>query len=115
MQAFVLPRFRVVHGSEIAFGPGKARLLALVAETGSIGEAARRMDMSYMRAWSLCRTMNRAFSSPLIETVRGGNDRGGAQLTATGRRVLELYHRMEQKGLKVVQTDWRRLQKLLRE
>ena len=108
------PRFRITRGKEIAFGPGKAELLALVAETGSIGEAASRMDMSYMRAWSLVQTMNTCFKEPVIEAVRGGHERGGAELTETGRRVLELYQQMETDGLKAVQADWRALQKLLR-
>jgi molybdate transport system regulatory protein len=108
------PRFRINCGKEIAFGPGKAELLALVAETGSIGEAASRMDMSYMRAWSLVQTMNTCFKEPVIATVRGGHERGGAELTETGRRVLELYQQMEADGLKAVQVQWRELQKLLR-
>jgi molybdate transport system regulatory protein len=102
-----------MRGKKIAFGPGKVDLLRLVAETGSIGEAARRMDMSYMRAWSLIQTMNDCFKQPLIKAVRGGNERGGAELTATGRRALELYQQMEAVGLKSVQTNWRPLQKLL--
>jgi len=56
-QIFLSPRFRVTCGKEIAFGPGKAGLLALIEETGSINQAAKRMSMSYMRAWSLIRTM----------------------------------------------------------
>ncbi len=107
------PRFRILREKEIAFGPGKAELLRLVAETGSIGEAAKRMDMSYMRAWSLIQTMNACFKEPLIAAVRGGHERGGAELTATGQRVLKLYRQMEAKGLKAVQADWQALQKLL--
>src|SRR5271156_656841 len=61
------PRFRVMRGREIAFGPGKAELLQLVAETGSIRKAASRMNMSYMRAWSLIQTMNACFKQPVIE------------------------------------------------
>ena len=34
-------------------GPGKADLLTHVAETGSLSESARRMKMSYMKAWLL--------------------------------------------------------------
>lgn len=109
----LLPRFRVVVGKDVAFGPGKAELLALVAETGSIGEAAKRMEMSYMRAWSLIQMMNEHFTEPLIEAVRGGHKRGGAELTDTGRRVLDLYQRMEQASLKAAQADWRNFQKLL--
>jgi molybdate transport system regulatory protein len=109
----VLPRFRVMRGKEIAFGPGKMALLELVAETGSIGKAAKRMEMSYMRAWSLIQTMNACFKEPVIAAVRGGHERGGAGLTATGQRVLKLYRQMEADGRKAVQADWRALQKLL--
>ena len=109
----LLPRFRVMRGKEIAFGPGKMELLELVAETGSISEAAKRMEMSYMRAWSLIQTMNACFKEPVIEAVRGGHERGGAELTATGQRVLKLYRQMETDGRKAVQTDWQALQKLL--
>lgn len=49
----LLPRFRVMRGKEIAFGPGKMALLEIVAKTGLITEAAKRIEMSYMRAWSL--------------------------------------------------------------
>jgi len=108
------PRFRIQCGSEIAFGPGKAELLELIAETGSIGEAAKRMDMSYMRAWSLVQAMNDCFRNPVVTTIRGGNKRGGADLTATGQQVLVAYWRMEENSLKAAKPDWLLLQKLLR-
>lgn len=108
------PRFRLLRGKKIAFGPGKADLLRLVGETGSISEAAKRMDMSYMRAWSLIQTMNACFKEPVIAAVRGGQSRGGATATATGRRVLALYQKMSADSLKAVAADWQALQKLLR-
>lgn len=101
-------------GRQIALGPGKAELLELVARTGSITESARRMNMSYMRAWSLIQTMNDCFKSPVLETARGGNQRGGAELTETGRRVLRLYRQMENDGCKAAENGWRALQKSLR-
>ena len=107
------PRFRILCGEKIAFGPGKADLLELISQTGSIGEAAARMEMSYMRAWSLVRDMNKCFKQPVVESARGGREHGGAELTVTGRRVLELYRRMESVSLKTVQPDWRTLQRLL--
>ena len=108
------PRFRALRGKEIAFGPGKADLLQFVAETGSIGKAAARMNMSYMRAWSLIQTMNSCFKQPVIATLRGGPERGGAELTETGRRVLKSYRQMEVAGRTAAQTGWRVLQKLMR-
>src|SRR6059058_2561071 len=89
------PRMRVLRGEEIALGPGKVDLLALVGQTGSIREAAERMGMSYMRAWKLIKTMNACFKKPLVEAVRGGRAHGGATLTETGRKALELYQQME--------------------
>jgi molybdate transport system regulatory protein len=114
-QASLVPRLRIVSGRDIAFGPGKAELLALVAETGSIGGAAKRMNMSYMRAWSLIQTMNACFKRPVIRTARGGRERGGAKLTETGQRVLALYQQIEKAALRAVGTDWRTLRRLLRD
>ena len=94
----VHPRFRIVCGREIAFGPGKADLLELILETGSIGKAASRMKMSYMRAWSLVQTMNRCFKKPLILATHGGDGGGGAELTKTGLQILALYRQLETKS-----------------
>lgn len=114
-RAFSLrPRFRIIRGPDIAFGPGKADLLAQIARTGSINQAAKKMGMSYMRAWSLVRTMNRNFNEPLVLAAHGGSHGGGAVLTPTGRRLLALYRRMEKHSLTVVQPAWRALRKLLR-
>jgi molybdate transport system regulatory protein len=110
----LVPRLRIVTGKTVAFGPGKAELLARVGETGSIGRAAKRMGMSYMRAWSLIQTMNACFKQPVIRAARGGQAHGGAQLTETGRRVLARYQHLERTTLKAAQPDWRKLQKLLR-
>jgi molybdate transport system regulatory protein len=96
--AAVHPRFRIECGKEIAFGPGKADLLELIGETGSIGKAASRMKMSYMRAWTLVQTMNRCFKQPLVLATHGGEGGGGAALTKAGRRMLELYRQLETKA-----------------
>ncbi len=109
----VHPRLRVVVGDEIALGPGKVELLALVKETGSIGKAAKRMGMSYMRAWSLIQTMNRCFREPLVTAVHGGKGGGGADLTEAGRRALDLYRRMERASLQALAPSWKQMRRLL--
>jgi molybdate transport system regulatory protein len=109
------PRFRILSGTEIALGPGKADLLEAVQKTGSITEAAAQLGMSYMRAWTLIRTMNRCFQEPLVMAVRGGTrGGGGAKLSEAGRQALTLYRRMESKCVSIVQPDWRKFQKLLK-
>jgi molybdate transport system regulatory protein len=108
------PRFRIVCGKEIAFGPGKAELLALIGHTGSINRAAKRMGMSYMRAWSLVQTMNRCFKKPLVLAAHGGAGGGGAELTETGRQVARLYQQMEQSSLRATAARWKQLRRRLR-
>ncbi len=107
------PRLRVISGESIALGPGKVDLLGLVGKTGSIREAADRMGMSYMRAWTLIRTMNACFKEPLVEAVRGGAEHGGAKLTETGRKALGLYHAMEEDCRRATKLRWKELKGLL--
>jgi molybdate transport system regulatory protein len=108
------PRLRVRVGGDIALGPGKVELLQLVQQTGSITEAAKTMEISYMRAWTLIRTMNRCFRKPLVIATRGGNKGGGgASLTETGQKALALYEQMNARCIEINQPDWRKLQKLL--
>lgn len=88
-------RLRVLYGSEIAIGPGKADLLDAIARTGSIAAAGRMLRMSYRRAWLLVDTMNRCFREPLVEAVKGGPHGGGARVTALGIEVLAAYRTLE--------------------
>ena len=108
------PRLRIVRDDDtIVLGPGKADLLDAIARTGSIRAAADELKMSYMRAWTLVKTMNAAFRSPLVEKERGGSDQGGAQLTARGRAVLKLYRAMEKKATKSTEELWKQMKKQL--
>jgi molybdate transport system regulatory protein len=92
------PQIRILFRKAIAMGPGKADLLRAISETGSISAAARRMGMSYRRAWLLVDTMNQSFQTPLVETATGGSHGGGARVTEFGMEVLERYQRMEAKA-----------------
>lgn len=109
----LLPRLRILCGEEIALGPGKADLLQAVSEAGTLAEAAKRLGMSYMRAWKLIQTMNACFKEPLVATTRGGSERGHATLTETGCAVLALYRRMEEESQRAMEPVWRELQQRL--
>lgn len=87
---------RIIAGEKIALGWGRADLLGLIAETGSIAAAGRRMGMSYKRAWALVETMNDGFAGPLVVAAKGGAGGGGAQLTAMGMEILTAYREIEQ-------------------
>ncbi|WP_299363945.1 winged helix-turn-helix domain-containing protein [uncultured Paracoccus sp.] len=89
-------RLRIYLDDRTWIGPGKADLLALIAETGSISAAGREMGMSYKRAWTLVEGLNAMFGDPLVERMRGGAQGGGAVLTPLGKEVLTRYRAIEQ-------------------
>jgi len=106
-------RLRIVLSPDVAIGPGKADLLQGVERTGSIAAAGRELGMSYKRAWSLIEAMNAQFGQPLVTTTRGGNRRGGAELTELGRKVLNQYRAMEAKTAKAITKEMSALRRLL--
>ena len=110
----IVPRIRVVCGRNIALGPGKAELLEHIVRTGCLRKAAAAMQMSYMRAWTLVRTMNHCFKKPVVVLKRGGVKGGVAVVTDEGRAVLALYRRMEMQSLQASQTAQKHLSKYLR-
>ena len=98
-------RMRILLGPEAILGPGKADLLDLIRNTGSISAAGRHMGMSFKRASSLVDSLNAAFKSPLVESARGGPQGGGARLTEQGAEVLALYRRMEAASQAAIRDD----------
>ncbi len=107
-------RLRITRGEDIAVGPGKVDLLEAIAATGSITAAARRLGMSYRRAWLLVDTMNRCFKNPVVDAEAGGRRGGGTQLTAVGAEALQRYRKMEKLAASAAAIELRKLQRLLR-
>ncbi|MEO8432121.1 MAG: LysR family transcriptional regulator [Acidobacteriota bacterium] len=111
--AAIRPRIRVTREGDILLGPGKADLLAAIGRLGGLGAAAEELGMSYMRAWKLVQTLNRAFRAPLVHTERGGARHGNAGLTPMGESVLALYREMEAGSLAAMKPAWKRLRSLI--
>ena len=112
--AVLRPRLRVLRGDEVALGPGKVALLEAIGRERTMAGAARALGMSYMRAWTLARTMNRSFRAPLVRTGRGGAAGGVTALTPAGARAVRLYREMEHASLRASARPWARLRRLLR-
>lgn len=108
-----LSHLRVTLSESAYIGPGRADILALIAKTGSIAEAAKRMAMSYKRAWGLVQALNEGFGVPLVETTRGGKEQG-ATLTPAGTEVLARYRSMQQKTREAIAADVAALTTLIR-
>jgi molybdate transport system regulatory protein len=91
----VKPRVKVwvVFGEGVKFGDGRARLLELVDELGSLRQALDRVGMSYRHGWGYFRDLERASGMRLLESRPGEGRRGGMRLTAEGRAFLGCYRR----------------------
>jgi molybdate transport system regulatory protein len=98
-------RVSIVFESGARIGPGKAKLLESIRDTGSISAAAREMGMSYKRAWLLLDSINQAFTEAVVTAAPGGSGGGGATLTPFGAEVLERYRRIDDRASKIAADD----------
>ena len=74
------------------FGPGPVELLGHIAETGSINQAAKKMQMSYKKAWEIINALNELVAHPLVTTQSGGEKGGGSVITDDAKKLIE-YHK----------------------
>jgi molybdate transport system regulatory protein len=80
----------VVFPGGTKFGEGRARLLRLVAEEGSLRGAVKRMGMSYRAAWGYLKELERAAGHAFLEPAGRGRAKGAA-LTPEARRFLAAF------------------------
>jgi 8-oxo-dGTP diphosphatase len=70
---------------------GRAKLLKLIDETGSLTKSASKMKMSYRHAWGIIQKMNKAVGEDIVISERGGREGGRTVLTETGKNILKIY------------------------
>ena len=85
------------------FGPGRAELLQLILDTGSISKAAGTMGMSYKKAWAMVDELNTRGQKPYVIAHKGGQKGGGTEVTKTGREVLVAYQKLSKKLSAIVE------------
>ena len=78
-------------------GAGKVALLEHIGATGSISAAAKKMEMSYRRAWLLIDELNQMFAKPCVESSTGGAGGGGAKVTEFGRKIITAFRALEKR------------------
>lgn len=87
------------------FGPGRAELLSLIDQSGSIVKAAKSMGMSYKKAWDMVDEMNTRGKKPFVVARKGGDKGGGSELTDTARRMLSRYNKLMNKLNAIVEKN----------
>jgi len=74
-------------------GDGRAELLEIIDEEGSIRKAAEKLGMSYRHAWGIIQKINRAWGEEVVHSTRGGQSGGKTMLTESGRTLLKEYRK----------------------
>jgi molybdate transport system regulatory protein len=89
----VKPKLKVwvVFGEQTKFGDGRAQLLELINELGSMKKAVTRLGMSYRNAWGYLQELENAAGFKFLERKPGGGPRGGTRLTKEGEKFLRRY------------------------
>lgn len=83
------------HEGRLLVARERVRLLEAVAEHGSITKAAKATGFSYKTAWEAVDAINNLLPTPAFVTRAGGRVGGGAEVTAEGRRLIDTFHRLE--------------------
>jgi molybdate transport system regulatory protein len=86
----------VTFGDDMKFGDGRARLLELIEEHGSLRRAAKEFEMSYRHAWGYLRELERAAGFPFVVRGPGGGPQSGMRLTAAGKRFIQRYRKFRE-------------------
>ena len=88
-------KLRLERNGRFVLSEGRARLLTLVEETGSISAAARKMGMSYRHAWGVVKGIGESIGAEAVASKRGGSSGGRTLLTAEGKAALAEYSRWQ--------------------
>lgn len=84
-------RIWIEADGNILLGEGRVNLLRAINEEGSLSKAAKVLNMSYKKAWSLIDAVNKRAEKPVTESSIGGKGGGGAQLTDYGKSLIETF------------------------
>ncbi len=94
-------------------GPGPLRLLKSIKEHKSINKAAKSMNLSYVKALKILKRLKKGHDLPMVIVKRGGNERGGTQLTPYSEVCMEQYVQLEEKIKKYAENELANFKKAL--
>lgn len=80
---------------ELLFGKGKTEILELIEADGSITKAAEKMGLSYKKAWSHIKILQRNVADELVLPQKGAGRTGGTTLTPKARELINNYRQLQ--------------------
>ncbi|MFH1799040.1 MAG: LysR family transcriptional regulator [Candidatus Omnitrophota bacterium] len=95
--------------NKMVFGAGKSLILKAIKETGSINQAAKKLNMSYRHAWSYIRSIEKRLNKELVTKIKGGQGGGGAVLTPYAARLLQTFDKLERDIISIANKKFKAL------
>lgn len=90
-------------------GPRYLRFLEAVDKTGTIRAAGREVGWSYRTCLNRLREMERVLGAKVLDTKRGGVNRGGSRLTPAARRLVKLFASWRSAAIRASDKAFRKL------
>lgn len=100
-----------VENEKKVFGEGPYRLLKYVEKYGSLRKAASEMNMSYSKAWSLIKLIEKELSIKLLDKSIGGHEGGGSKVTKEAEELMIRYEDLLRKMTAELENFNRSMQK----
>lgn len=101
----------IEHGGHRFFGPGPVQLLELIEETGSINQAAKKMGMSYKKAWGIINHLNAGSLQPMVVTATGGTKGGGSTISPEAKALITYYRELRERFTQFLEQETARIKK----
>ena len=91
------------------FGHGPKELLVNVKKLGSLRQAAKSMNMSYSKAWTIIKNLENALGYKILNMQPGGSHGGGSTLTIEGEELLKKFLTLEEKLYEVLNIESKKI------
>lgn len=79
---------------QLLFGQGKTELLECIEEDGSIAQAAEKMGLSYKKAWTHVKILQKNSDRELVVSQKGRGS-GGTTLTTEAKILIQKYRQLQ--------------------
>ena len=90
----------------VLFGEGRKRLLEAIEEYGSLSQAAKKLAISYRKAWGDLKKTEERLGFHIINRSRGGAGGGFSGLSEEGKELLKSYRAFKKDAEKAIQKSF---------